>query len=193
MAITIDGTNGISGVDGSNSTPAIKGADSDTGLSFGSDTASLSTAGVQRISVNSTGSVDITGSVSLSNTNLTSDGKLGIKTTPTSDLDVNGNYTSNIVAVGSNVFGIDCSQGNYFTQTTTSSGTFSFNNVPTSRAYSFVIEITHTGGTIAWPSSVKFPAATAPTLTTGKTHLFVFITDDGGACFRGAAVIDYDY
>jgi hypothetical protein len=31
----------------------------------------------------------------------------------------------------------------------------------------------------------------APTLTTGKTHLFFFVTDDGGTRYRGSALVDY--
>ena len=40
-------------------------------------------------------------------------------------------------------------------------------------------------------TSVKFPLDTAPTLTAGKTHLFIFVTDDGGTRYRGAALVDY--
>jgi hypothetical protein len=60
-----------------------------------------------------------------------------------------------------------------------------------SRSFSFVLELTHSSGTVTWPSSVKFPGDTAPTLTAGKTHLFVFETNDGGTRFRGAALVDY--
>ena len=88
---------------------------------------------------------------------------------------------------------VDCSAGNYFTKTITGSTTFTFTNVPTSVAYSFTMELTHTGGSgsITWPSSVKWPADTAPTLTDGKTSLLVFITDDGGTRWRGASTVDY--
>ncbi len=119
-----------------------------------------------------------------------SSGKVGIgQTSPAAKLDVNGNYTSNVTAVAA--LAIDCSAGNYFTKTINANSTFTFSNVPSSRSYSFTLELTHTSGTVTWPSSVKFPADTAPTLTTGKTHLFVFVTDDGGTRFRGAALADY--
>lgn len=85
---------------------------------------------------------------------------------------------------------IDCSTGNYFYITINSNSTFTFGSVP-SGAYGFVLEVTHTSGTITWPASVKWPADTAPTLTTGKTHLFVFVTDDGGTRWRGASLVDY--
>jgi len=121
---------------------------------------------------------------------LTNTGRLGINTTgPAAKLDVNGNQTSNVVAMAA--LDVDCSAGNYFTKTINGNSTFTFSNVPSSRSFSFVLELTHTSGTVTWPSSVKFPLDTAPTLTTGKTHLFVFVTDDGGSRFRGAALVDY--
>ena len=85
------------------------------------------------------------------------------------------------------------SLGNYFTKTiTTGTNTFTFTNPPASGTVgSFTLELTHTGGTAAWPSSVKWPEDTAPTLSTGKTHLFVFVTDDGGTRYRGAALANY--
>ena len=55
---------------------------------------------------------------------------------------------------------------------------------------SFVLELTHSSGTVS-PLGVKFPADTAPTLTAGKTHLFMFVTDEGGSRYRGASLVDY--
>jgi hypothetical protein len=103
---------------------------------------------------------------------------------------VTGPYKENITAMGA--LEVDCSQGNYFTKTISGDSTFTFANVPTGCAYAFTLELTHTSGTVTWPASVKFPADTAPTLTTGKTHLFMFITDDGGTRFRGSSLVDYD-
>lgn len=102
---------------------------------------------------------------------------------------LNGAQRSNVVAMGGTV--IDCSAGNYFTTTIASNTTFSFSNVPSGASFALTLELTQTSGTVTWPASVKFPSDVAPTLTTGKTHVFVFITDDGGARFRGAALVDY--
>ena len=55
MALAINGTTGISGVDGSASAPAVQGADSNTGLSFNSDTVNINTGGVTRAKINSSG------------------------------------------------------------------------------------------------------------------------------------------
>tara|TARA_Y100000385_G_C13001485_1_gene597451 strand:- start:16 stop:624 length:609 start_codon:yes stop_codon:yes gene_type:complete len=104
-------------------------------------------------------------------------------------LNLTGPYKENITAMGA--LEVDCSTGNYFTKTISGISTFTFANVPTGCAYSFTLELTHTSGTVTWPASVKFPADTAPTLTTGKTHLFMFITDDGGTRFRGSSLVDY--
>ncbi len=87
---------------------------------------------------------------------------------------------------------VDLSTGSYFTKTINANTTFTFTNPPASGTIGgFTLELTHTSGTVTWPSSVKFPLDTPPTLTAGKTHLFVFVTDDGGTRYRGAALADY--
>ena len=55
MAVQINGTSGISGVDGSASTPALQGSDSNTGISFGTDEVSINTGGTTRAKVDSSG------------------------------------------------------------------------------------------------------------------------------------------
>jgi hypothetical protein len=107
----------------------------------------------------------------------------------TGDPYVNGSYRGNIVAVSA--LDIDCSAGNYFTKTIDANSTFTISSVPASRSYSFTLELTHISGTVTWPAAVKFPTDTAPTLTTGKTHLFMFVTDDGGTRWRASSLINY--
>ncbi len=112
-------------------------------------------------------------------------GALGI-----TNVDVIGRYSQAAEAVSA--LDIDLSQSNYFTKTINGNSTFTFSNPSNSGvASTFTLELTHTSGTVTWPASVKFPADTAPTLTTGKTHLFMFVTDDGGTRYRGAALADY--
>ena len=101
-----------------------------------------------------------------------------------------GPYSANITAMGAN--DVDCSACNYFRKTITGATTFTFSNVPTSVVYSFTMEVTLNGSNaITWPAAVKWNADTAPTLTDGKTQLFMFITDDGGTRWRGSALVDY--
>lgn len=105
-------------------------------------------------------------------------------------LDISGGVqTSIIVAVAA--LDINCSTGNYFTKTINGNSTFTFSNAPASRAYSFVLELTHTSGTVTWPATVQWPSGATPALTAGKTHMFVFITDDGGTRWRGSSSINY--
>ena len=101
-----------------------------------------------------------------------------------------GPYTEDVTAVAA--LDVDCSLGNYFTKTIAADSTFTFSNPPSSgRAYAFTLELTHTSGVITWPTSVKWPYDVTPTLTTGKTHLFMFVTKDGGTRWRGSALVDY--
>ena len=55
MALNINGTTGISGVDGSASAPAVTGTDSNTGINFASDTVNINTGGSTRVKVDSSG------------------------------------------------------------------------------------------------------------------------------------------
>lgn len=145
--------------------------------------------------VTASGNLSVTGSISTSrNINST-----GISTLPTivtnsvsvnNSLNITGTVSQNVVSVGVGTV-INCSLGNYFTATVNSNTTFSFSNVPASGVFGVTIEITHVSGSISWPSSVKFPEDQAPLLTAGKTHLFMFVTDNGGSRWRGAALFDY--
>jgi len=56
MALNINGTTGISGVDGSVSAPAVTGTDSNTGITFpAADTIKFSTGGVERLQITNSG------------------------------------------------------------------------------------------------------------------------------------------
>ena len=56
MALNINGTTGISGVDGSVSAPAVTGTDSNTGITFpAADTIKFATGGVERMSITNSG------------------------------------------------------------------------------------------------------------------------------------------
>lgn len=129
--------------------------------------------------VNTSGNIATTGGVAVGQSSIANN----------TDFDLNGAFAQTVQTIGA--LDVDCSVGNYFIKTINANSTFTFSNVPPSRAYSFILELTHTSGTITWPAAVKWPKDTAPTLTTGKTHLFMFVTDDSGSRWRGASLVDY--
>ncbi len=60
MPVTINGTTGVSGADGSAATPAIQGGDTNTGVFFpAADTVAVATGGSERVRVDSSGNVGI--------------------------------------------------------------------------------------------------------------------------------------
>jgi hypothetical protein len=110
----------------------------------------------------------------------------GTITTATADL--LGSVRSNITTVAASA--VDCSLGNYFIKTASGALTWTVTNVPASRAYSFLLELTNGGtGTQTWFSGIRWPGGTAPTLTTAGVDVLGFITDDGGTTWRGVQLM----
>jgi len=102
------------------------------------------------------------------------------------------NETYAAVTSSSNATTVDCHAGNSFSHTLTENTTFTFSNPPASgTSYTFSIEIIQdasaSGFTVTWPTSVDWPAATAPTLTATASakDVFVFTTRDGGTNWYG--------
>tara|TARA_B100000686_G_scaffold134289_1_gene141303 strand:- start:61 stop:747 length:687 start_codon:yes stop_codon:yes gene_type:complete len=123
-------------------------------------------------------------------TGMASTDKVSTATLNVSGISTFASQVSGITAMGANA--VDCSTANYFTKTITGATTFTFTNVPTGVAYGMTMEVTLNGSNaITWPAAVKWPADTAPTITDGKTQLFMFVTDDGGTRWRGSSLVDY--
>jgi len=59
MSLLLSGSDGLSDVDGTAATPAIRGTDANTGISFGTDTVTISTGGVARVTTDASGNVGI--------------------------------------------------------------------------------------------------------------------------------------
>ena len=94
------------------------------------------------------------------------------------------------VTSSSNAATINLQDGNLFEHDLTENVTYTFSNPAASgRASSFVLKVIQDSSarTITWPSSVDWPAATAPTLTATNNgvDVFVFFTIDGGTPYYG--------
>ena len=120
--------------------------------------------------------------------------------TYTGDVDITGelivdSYNETYVAVTSSggAVAFNCETANTFSHTMTETVTSSaFTNPPASgTSYTMSIEIIQDSGgsgyAFAWPTSVDWPAATAPTLTSTASakDVFVFTTRDGGTNWYG--------
>ena len=141
--------------------------------------------------------IDLTGSGLVNAVHVQSTGTtVGVSTVTTANitaLDVDGAYTSSVSAVAA--LDIDLSTSNYFTKTIAGDSTFTFSNPPASGTVgSFTLEVNYSSGNIGWPGEVYWNGngQTAPDITAGKVQLYMFVTRDGGATYRGALLADYD-
>jgi hypothetical protein len=164
MSLILDGTNGLSDVDGSAATPAIRGSDANTGVFFGSDVVGLSTGGSERVRVDASGNVGIGTS------------------SPAQKLSVTGN----IAATGS----IDC--GTQFLGLSTDSATapsFSFTDDTDTgifRTSANSLGLT-TGGTVRLTLSTSALVSTLPfdaPAGTAAAPAFTFSSDTDTGIFR---------
>ena len=96
-------------------------------------------------------------------------------------------YSETKVAMAAN--DADLSLGNVQTKTISGTTTLTFSNPPaTGYCGSFTLLLTNGGSSaVTWPTSVVWPAATAPTLTASGVDLLVFTTIDAGTKWYGIA------
>mgnify|MGYP003630433780 FL=1 len=98
-------------------------------------------------------------------------------------------YAETSIAMTAN--DVDLSLGNVQTKTIATNSTLTFSNPPaTGNAGSFTLILTNGGAaTVTWPTSIDWPAATAPALTAAGVDVLFFTTIDGGTIWYGTAVL----
>tara|TARA_R100000654_G_scaffold36217_1_gene61869 strand:- start:11309 stop:13228 length:1920 start_codon:yes stop_codon:yes gene_type:complete len=132
--------------------------DTDTLVSFGTDSISLRTGGSSRVTVNNT-------SVYIEDSSLAEDYDALSGTTP----------TCNVNSAGG------------FSLTTSGNTTFTFSGGSSGYAQGFVLQVTAGGShTLTWPNSVDWAGGSAPDApASGESNLYVFYTRDGGSNWVG--------
>ena len=107
-------------------------------------------------------------------------------------LDVYGGVAMNVVTLTTTSNTVNVALANYFVCTPAGTTTFVFTGAPVSRDSSFVIELTNGGAyTVSFPSTVRWPANTAPTLTSSGKDLLIFSTANTGSTWRASSLIGY--
>ena len=106
------------------------------------------------------------------------------------------NYSETTVTANSGTaYTVDLSAGNVFNLTLTGNCTFTFSNAPASgkmgQCLLFLVQDSTGSRLVTWPSSVKWPSATAPTLTTtaGAADILRLVTVDGGTTWLGSTQV----
>jgi hypothetical protein len=133
---------------------------------------------------NTTGALVVSGGIST-----TSNVFIGTTRINTDRTITNYGVTVNALGDGNGSRTIDVTLGNFVTATATGITTWTFSNpVQSPNACGFILELVNGGSaTQNWPGTVRWPGGTAPTLTASGVDILVFITDDGGANWRGVA------
>jgi hypothetical protein len=107
-------------------------------------------------------------------------------------LDVYGGVAMNVVTLATSSNTVNVALANYFISTPAGTSTWIFTGVPVSRDSSFVLQLANGGSyTVTWPSSVRWPANTAPTLSTNGVDILIFSTVNTGTTWRGSSLTGY--
>lgn len=88
---------------------------------------------------------------------------------------------------------LDLATASYHRRQFNGNATMTFSNPPATEAFGFIFEVQNAGAyTMTWPASVKWPAGSAPVLTTSGKDILVFLTRDGGTTWAAnQAIADF--
>lgn len=141
---------------------------------------------------------DLTGQfVKNSSVTIGDQGDLTATSVQTSSLQVEGFYRAKFtqLAAGFPTVNLDWKGTTYFFMNlaTGNAPTIAFVNPPLpGYVASMTLEVLASGGTMTWPTNVKFPdGGTAPTLTSGKTYLFMLTTSNAGVTVLASTQTGY--
>ena len=121
MSLILSGTDGLSDVDGSAATPAIRGTDANTGIFFGTDIIGFSEGGVEAMRINASGNLQTIATIGVGNaTPSTSGAGITFPATQSASTDANtlddyeeGTWTPTVAAVTGAYTTVTSQQGFY--------------------------------------------------------------------------------
>ena len=148
------------------------------------------------ITVGTDGRVTYTANVAFSAVPTFSSGPFAVANTSgaiaNTTLDVYGGAAMNVVTLATTSNTVNVALANYFISTPAGTSTWIFTGAPVSRDSSFVLQLANGGSyTVTWPSSVRWPANTAPTLSTNGVDVLIFSTVNTGTTWRGSSLTGY--
>ena len=103
---------------------------------------------------------------------------------------VTGPMNTVVTDLGQNGFRFVLTSGNYFRGTLSGMLDAEFIDAP-AESYGFVYEMTALTGAMTWPTAVKWPQNSPPTVNANTSNIFVFVTDDSGSNWKASAILDY--
>ena len=206
MSLVLSGTDGLSDIDGSAATPAIRGTDANTGIFFpAADTIAFATGGTEDARFNSVGNLQTIGTISVGNaTPSTSGAGITFPATQSASSDANtlddyeeGTWTPTITG-GYTSISYQLQRGWYAKvgSLVIVSGQVQFSGTANSTAISMSCPFTqgplgYAGGGIPY-SDVAVITNTSPYLNTG-TATVLFYTMGTGAAINSSANITTKY
>ena len=87
---------------------------------------------------------------------------------------------------------VDLTLGNSVSATIAAATTLTFIGAASGACRTVLLTLTNGGAyTVTWPSAIRWPGGTAPTLTASGVDLVIITTSDGGTTWRGTATTGY--
>ena len=87
---------------------------------------------------------------------------------------------------------VDLTLGNSISATIGAATTLTFTGAASGACRTLLLTLTNGGKyTVTWPSAIRWPGGTAPTLTKSGVDLVILATSDGGTTWRGVATTGY--
>ena len=103
----------------------------------------------------------------------------------------NGSLKEQYVALSGTTPTCNVDNGGMFSLTMSGNTTFTFSGTDTGYSNGFILQLTGNGGTVTYPSSVRWAGGSAPDApANGETDILCFVSRDGGSNYYGALAVD---